>query len=44
MKPKAGDGYLSQGHKKKAVESVSAILGGHFLDTSAKPMVKGIDT
>jgi integrase len=25
--------HLSQGHKKKAVESVSAILSGHYLDT-----------
>jgi len=36
--------HLSQSHKKDAVESVGAILGGHFLDTSAKPMVKGVDT
>jgi hypothetical protein len=36
--------HLSQGHKKKAVESVSAILSGHYMDTKAKPMAKWVDT
>ena len=36
--------HLSQGHKKKAVESVGAILSGHYLDTKAKPLVSALDT
>jgi len=33
--------HLSQGHKKRAVETVGAILGGHYLDTKAESVVNG---
>jgi integrase len=36
--------HLSQGHKKKAVEGVGAVLSGHYLDTKTKPMVSALDT
>jgi integrase len=32
---------LSQGHKKRAVETVGTILGGHYLDTKAESVVNG---
>jgi integrase len=32
------------GHKQKAVGGVGAILSGHYLDTKAEPMAKGMDT
>lgn len=31
--------HLSQGHKKRAVEVVGTILGGHFLDRAEKVAV-----
>ena len=31
--------HLSQGHKKKAVETIGSILDGHFLDTQAENAV-----
>jgi hypothetical protein len=36
--------HLSQGHKKKAVEDVGAILSGHYLDTKVEPVASALDT
>jgi integrase len=36
--------HLSQGHKKEAVNKLGTVLGGHYLDTKAKPMASALDT
>jgi integrase len=36
--------HLSQPHKKKAVEDLGDVFGGHYMDTGAKSMDKGVDT
>ena len=36
--------HLSQPHKKKAVEDLGEVFGGHYMDTEAKSMDKGVDT
>ena len=35
--------HLSQGHKKRAVEVVETIFGGHFLDTRTEKVAVGQD-